>query len=76
MAMSADRWLNSDECADHFGLRHTKAGKPNRRGFLERFAALPGFPRPLVLPNCTEKRWKLSELEDWADEQRRASRAA
>ncbi len=69
-----DRWLNSDECAEHFGLRRTKAGKPNRRGFLERLAALPGFPRPLVIGG--EKRWKLSELDDWADEQRRATRAA
>lgn len=74
----ADKWLNSDECADYFGMRKVKRGKldglPNRRGFLERFASLPGFPKPLCVGG--EKRWKLSELEEWADEQRRASRAA
>lgn len=72
--MKDDRWLNSDECAEYFGLRHTRAGKPNRRGFIERIAALASFPKPLVIGG--EKRWKLSELEEWADEQRRASRAA
>lgn len=68
-----DRWLNSASCAEHFDLR-TKTGEPNRRGFLERLAARPDFPRPLAVNG--EKRWKLSEMEEWADEQRRASRAA
>jgi hypothetical protein len=72
--MKNDRWLNSDECADHFGLRRLKNGKPNRRGFLERMASLPGFPAPLIING--EKRWKLSELDEWADEQRRRNRAA
>lgn len=76
--MKIDRWLNSDECADYFGLRHVRRGDaadlPNRRGFLERFASLPGFPKPLAIGG--EKRWKLSELDEWADEQRRANRAA
>ena len=76
--MPGDRWLNSDECAEHFGLRKvrrgTQDGLPNRRGFLDRMASQPGFPRPLNIGG--EKRWKLSELNTWADEQRRASRAA
>lgn len=72
--MGNDRWLNSDSCATHFDLRPTKAGKPNRRGFIERMASLPGFPKPLVING--EKHWKLSELDEWADEQRRATRAA
>lgn len=74
----ADHWLNSDECAEHFGLRKVKRGDrdglPNRRGFLERIASLPGFPAPLTIGG--EKRWKLSELDEWADEQRRVSRVA
>lgn len=69
-----DRWLNSEECADYFGLRRLKNGSPNRRGFIERIASVPGFPAPLVIGG--EKTWKLSELEEWADEQRRASRVA
>lgn len=72
--MNTDRWLNSDECADHFGLRRIKGDKPNRRGFVERIASLPGFPAPLTIGG--EKVWKLSELDEWADEQRKASRAA
>lgn len=67
-------WLNSAECAEYFGL-YRKNGEPNRRGFLERLAALPGFPKPLALPDG-EKRWKLSEIEEWADEARRTNRAA
>lgn len=70
----ADRWLSSAEAAEHFGLKR-KDGTPNRRGFLERMAALPGFPAPLTLPDG-EKRWKLSEIEEWADEQRRVRRVA
>ncbi len=69
--MKQDRWLNTDDCATHFGLRPTRAGKPNRRGFLERVASVPSFPKPLVIGG--EKHWKLSELEEWADEQRRAA---
>jgi hypothetical protein len=74
MARKEDRWLCADECATYFGLRPTRKGEPNRRGFLERLASRPDFPRPLTIGN--EKTWKLSELEEWADEQRRASRAA
>lgn len=71
---AADRWLCADECATYFGLKPLKCGKPNRRGFLTRLAPLPGFPRPLVVGN--EKKWKLSELDEWADEERRVNRAA
>lgn len=72
--MKDDRWLNSAEAAKHFGLKR-KNGEPNRRGFLERLAALPGFPKPLTLPDG-EKRWKLSEMDEWANEQRKINRAA
>jgi hypothetical protein len=65
-----DHYISADECAIYFGLRDKK-GNPNRRGFLERLACKPGFPRPLVIGNV--KTWKLSELEEWADEQRRAA---
>jgi hypothetical protein len=68
------QWINSDECAGYFGLRPLKNGKPNRRGFLERIASLPGFPKPLNIGG--EKRWKVSELDEWADEQRRINRVA
>ena len=71
--VAGDRWLNADACAVYLGMVTAK-GEPNRRGFLERFAALPSFPKPLVIGG--EKHWKLSEIEDWADEQRRSSRAA
>lgn len=69
----AKAWLNSADCAEHFGMQR-RNGEPNRRGFLERLASKPGFPAPLVING--EKHWKLSELDEWADEQRRANRAA
>lgn len=72
--VAGDRWLCADACAVHLGLRPTKDGKPNRRGFLERIACQPGFPQPLELGN--EKSWRKSEVDEWADEQRRINRAA
>lgn len=73
-----DRWLCADECATYFGLKPARRTRgdaeieiPNRRGFLQRLASLPDFPKPLTIGN--EKKWKLSELEEWADEQRRAA---
>ncbi len=72
--MAGDRWLNADECADYFGLRRTKKGEPNRRGFLERISCRPDFPKPLVIGN--EKVWKFSEVEECALEWRRVSQAA
>lgn len=64
-----DRWLNADACAVYLGMV-TPKGEPNRRGFLERVACLPDFPRPLELGQ--QRTWKKSEVDDWADEQRRA----
>jgi hypothetical protein len=72
--VAGDRWLNADACAVYLGLRPTKKGEPNRRGFLERIACQPGFPKPLELG--ADKVWKKSEVDEWAEEQRRASRAA
>lgn len=69
--MKNDRWLCADECATYFGLKPLKSGKPNRRGFLERLAARPDFPRPIKIGD--EKKWKLSEIEDWAEDYRRAA---
>ena len=63
-----DRWINADACAVYLGML-TPGGKPNRRGFLERVACQPGFPRPLELGN--QKSWKKSEVDRWADEWRR-----
>lgn len=73
MARKEDRWLNADEAATYFGLKPLKCGKPNRRGFLERIAAQPDFPRPLTIGN--QKTWKLSELEEWAEDYRRSQAA-
>jgi len=69
-----DRWLSADACAVYLGLRPTKKGEPNRRGFLERVACKPDFPKPLVIGE--ERTWKKSEVDEWAEDQRRASRAA
>lgn len=69
-----DRWLCADECAGYFGLKPLKCGKPNRRYFLENIAARQDFPRPLVFGK--EKKWKQSEVEDWAEDYRRANQAA
>lgn len=64
-----DRWLNADACALYLGMV-TPKGQPNRRGFLERVACRPDFPKALELGQ--QKAWKKSEVDDWADEQRRA----
>lgn len=68
-----DRWLNADACAVYLGML-TPKGEPNRRGFLERVACRPDFPTPLTLG--AGKAWKKSEVDDWAEEQRRVNRAA
>lgn len=67
--VKGDRWLNADACAVYLGMV-TPNGKPNRRGFLERVACRPDFPKALDLGQ--QKTWKKSEVDDWADEQRRA----
>lgn len=71
--VAGDRWLNADACAVYLGMV-TPKGEPNRRGFLERVACRPDFPAPLELG--TQKTWKKSEVDEWAQEQRRANRAA
>lgn len=73
MAKVDDRWMCADECATYFGLKPLKCGKPNRRGFLERIAAQPDFPRPLVLEK--EKKWLASEVHEWALDYRRSQAA-
>lgn len=71
--VTGDRWLTADACAVYLGMV-TPKGEPNRRGFLERIACKPGFPKPLVLGN--QKSWKKSEVDQWAEDERRISRAA
>lgn len=65
--VAGDRWLNADAAAVYLGL--IANGKPNRRRFLERIACLPDFPKP----NPRTNSWKKSELDEWAEEQRRAA---
>lgn len=72
MASNAE-WLCADACAFTLGMV-TPAGKINRRGFLERVATRGSFPKPLVMGG--EKKWKRSEVAQWADDERRISRAA
>lgn len=72
--VQGDRWLSADACAVYLGLRPTAKGLPNRRAFLERVACQPGFPDPLLIGQ--EKVWKRSELDRWADSQRRINRVA
>lgn len=64
--VAGDRWLNADACAVHLGML-TPDGKPNRRGFLERIACRPEFPKP----NPVTRSWRKSELDEWAQEQQR-----
>lgn len=71
--VAGDRWLNADACAVFLGLV-TPSGSPNRRGFLERVACRPSFPAPLVIGN--EKKWKKSEVDRWADDERKIANAA
>jgi len=68
--VAGDRWLSADACAVYLGML-TPAGKPNRRGFLERVACKPDFPAALELGN--QKSWKKSEIDNWASEQRRSA---
>lgn len=70
--IEGDRWLSADSCAVFLGLVHD--GEPNRRGFLERVASRPGFPVPLVIGN--EKKWRKTEVDRWAQDERKISRDA
>ena len=66
--VAGDRWLSADAAAVYLG-RVSPRGMPNRRGFLERVACRPDFPKP----NPVTRSWKKSELDEWAMNQRRAS---
>lgn len=69
--MKGECWIDANACALLLGMVN-KEGQPNRRGFLERVACLPSFPRR----HAVTGNWKKSEVLDWADETARASRAA
>lgn len=66
--VQGDRWLNADACAVYLGML-TPSGLPNRRGFLERVACRPGFPKK----NPVTGSWKKSAVDKWADEEARAA---
>jgi hypothetical protein len=66
--VAGDRWLSADACAVYLGML-TPQGKPNRRGFLERVACRPDFPKP----NTITRSWKKSEVDLWAMNQRRSA---
>lgn len=59
--VNGDRWLCADAAAIYLGMVSPQ-GKPNRRGFLERVACRPDFPKP----NPITRSWKKSEVELWA----------
>lgn len=63
-----DCYLSADGCALLLGIT-TKDGAPNRRGFLERVSVRGSFPNPLVLGN--EKKWRRSQVLQWADDEAR-----
>jgi hypothetical protein len=71
--VSGDRWLNADAAAVFLGLV-TPDGQPNRRRYLEQVACKPGYPKPLQ--HGTQKVWKKSEIDLWAEEERRSNQAA
>ena len=64
--VKGDRWLSADACAVFLGMA-TPKDRPNRRGFLERVACRPDFPKP----NPVTRSWKKSEVDDWAMETRK-----
>lgn len=66
--VAGDRWLSADACAMYLGMVNPKGGV-NRRGFLERVACRPDFPRS----NSVTRTWKKSEVDAWATEQRRSA---
>ena len=67
-----DRWLNSYAAAIHLGMMDA-AGGVKLRAFLEP-AATPDFPEPLRIGK--NRMWRKSEIDTWAMEHRRVSRAA
>lgn len=68
--VQGDRWMNADACALHLGMV-TPKGKINRRGFQERIACRPDFPKPLQIG--TEKKYRKSEVDEWAENQRKSA---
>lgn len=71
--VSGDPWMSADATALHLGMVKPD-GTINRRGFHERVACRSDFPQPLAIGS--EKKWKRSEVDQWAEDQRRANRAA
>jgi predicted DNA-binding transcriptional regulator AlpA len=65
--VAGDRWLSADACAAYLG-------GITRRTFLETIACKPNFPQALPLGKV--KAWKKSEVEQWADNYRRAATRA
>ena len=63
--------------AEHIGLYMCVS----TRQVAERYAMRPDFPRPICLPNSgegikTTRRWKASEVIEWADRLQQRKRAA
>jgi len=60
--LSVDLW-DAKHAASYF--------KCSASNFLERYAPLPGFPRPVRLPSQTERgkhpRWKARDVINWAE---------
>lgn len=63
-------WLCADACAFTLSML-TPSGKINRRGFLERVAVRGSFPKPLIMGG--EKKWKRSEVMQWAEDERKSA---
>lgn len=66
--VAGDPWLSADACAVYLGMVKPD-GKVNRRGFLERVACRPDFPKQ----NPATRSWKKSQVDDWAREQQRSA---
>jgi predicted DNA-binding transcriptional regulator AlpA len=64
LLMKGDCWLSADACAAYLG-------GIKRRTFLETIACRPDFPNGLPVGN--RKAWKKSEVEEWAQNTRRAN---
>lgn len=67
-----DRWLAPLAAAIHLGMMDRDGGV-KLRSFLA-LADTPGFPAPLRTGKL--RAWRKSELDAWAEEQRRINRAA
>lgn len=67
-----DRWLSAYAAAIHLGMMDSSGGV-KLRSFLD-LAATPTFPEPLRIGK--NRMWRKSEIDTWAMEQRRVSRAA